>query len=146
MKVTKISKTIIGDVSQKYLIQTNQDRNFNFSFIHDTPGTSSNIAICIIASGHAHVTANATTIIKPDAAKTNAWLEIKVITRDQAIVTAAPNLEIANKDVQAGHALTTKHISETELFYLMSRGISRAEAKQIIIDATIKPYLGGIKL
>lgn len=142
----QIKQVITGKVKQTYLIQTDQNRDFNFTFIHDQPDTDSSIAICVIASGQAHVTANTTIIIKPTAPRTNAWLEIKVITRDQAIVTAAPNLEIANNDVKAGHALTTKHISERELFYLMSRGISRQEAEQMIVDATIKPYLKGIKL
>lgn len=142
----QITRTMVGKFKQTYLIQTDCNRSFNFTFIHDRPDTESNIAICVIASGNAHVTANATIIIEPTAPRTNAWLEIKVVTRDDAIVTAAPNLEIANNNVQAGHALTTKHISQTELFYLMSRGIDKKAAEQMIIDATIEPYLKGIKL
>lgn len=142
-----IRQTISSNFSQKYLIETNRDCNFNFRFVHDKPNTSSNISILILASGHAHITANATIAIENSAPDTNAWLEIKVITRDQAIVTAAPNLEIKNDSVKAGHALSTKRISEEQLFYLMSRGLDRASAEQLVLDALAEPYRKeGIKL
>ena len=145
--IKKIHQTITGDFSQKYLIETDQDCNFDFRFVHDKPNTTSNVSILILASGHAHINANATIVIENTAPGTNAWLEIKVITRDQAIVTAAPNLEIRNDAVKAGHALSTKRISEEQLFYLMSRGLNRAAAEQLVLDALAEPYRQeGIKL
>lgn len=140
----QIREIIKGKVNQTYLIQTDNDMAVNFTFIHNRPRTDSNISICIMAGGTAHVTAYAKTIIEKTAPHTNAWLEIKVITRDQAIVTSAPDLEIANNAVKAGHALTTKHIDDEELFYMMSRGLTRDQAEKMIVDATIKPYLKGI--
>lgn len=142
----QIKEIINGKFERKYLIQTDHDLAANFLFIHDKPGTDSNISICIVAGGNARVTTYAKTVIKKSAPHTNAWLEIKVITRDNAVVTAAPDLEIANNEVKAGHALSTKHVSDEELFYLTSRGITRDEAEKLIIEATIKPYLKGVKI
>lgn len=143
----QIHQTITDELSKKYLIETDQDCSFDLCFIHDKPNTSSNISILILASGQAHINVNATIVIKSSAPGTNAWLDIKVITRDQAIVTAAPNLEIHNDAVKAGHSLSTKRVSEDQLFYLASRGINRTTAEQLVLNAIAKPYRNkGIKL
>lgn len=143
----QIHQTITGELSEKYLIETDQDCSFDLCFIHDKPNTSSNISILILANGQAHISVNATIVIKSSAPGTNAWLDIKVITRDQAIVTAAPNLEIHNDAVKAGHSLSTKRVSEDQLFYLASRGINRTVAEQLVLNAITEPYRNkGIKL
>ncbi len=143
----QIHQTITGELSKKYLIETDQDCSFDLCFIHDKPNTSSNISILILASGQAHISVNATIVIKSSAPGTNAWLDIKVITRDQAIVTAAPNLEIHSDAVKAGHSLSTKRVSEDQLFYLASRGINRTVAEQLVLNAIAEPYRNkGIKL
>lgn len=137
-----VSFTVADELRQKFLLEAhNRDKiDLDFSIIHDRPNTNSNVSICVIADDFAEVNLSATAKILPVAKNTNAWLEIKVLTKDHAIVNAAPNLEIANHEVKAGHALTTKHITETELFYLMSRGISRSAAEKLIIDALVAPY------
>lgn len=143
----QIHQTIAGELSEKYLIETDQDCSFDLCFIHDKPNASSNISILILASGQAHISVNATIVIKSSALGTNAWLDIKVITCDQAIVTAAPNLEIHNDAVKAGHSLSTKRVSEDQLFYLASRGINRTVAEQLVLNAIAEPYRNkGIKL
>lgn len=141
-----IKRTVRGDLSQKFLIQaTGNDRlQVKFIITHDRPQTSSHIAIGVLASQHAQVVVDATITIEPSASDTKAWLEIRTIICDQATVTASPNLEIHNNAVQAGHALTTKRISDEELFYLMSRGLPRSEAENLITQAAIAPFRKGI--
>jgi Fe-S cluster assembly protein SufD len=37
--------------------------------------------------------------------------------------------------VQCGHGATTGRIDESQLFYLMARGVPRAEAERLLIEA-----------
>jgi Fe-S cluster assembly protein SufD len=46
---------------------------------------------------------------------------------------AIPGLEILSDDVRCTHAATVGKIDENELFYLLSRGIPRADAEQLIV-------------
>ncbi|MDR3125935.1 MAG: SufD family Fe-S cluster assembly protein [Candidatus Nomurabacteria bacterium] len=137
-----IQRTIRGDVKEQFLVRATAGRNLNVKFIitHDHPKTSSHIAIGILASQRAKVTVDAVTIIRPSAPDSQAWLEIRAVASDDAVIAAAPNLEIYNNAVKAGHALTTKHISDIELFYLTSRGLNPRQAQKLIIDAALKPF------
>ena len=58
-----------------------------------------------------------------------------LLLSDDAEFAAKPELEIFADDVQCGHGATAGEISDTELFYLMSRGIPRAEAERLLIEA-----------
>lgn len=54
---------------------------------------------------------------------------------------AIPMLLIDENDVKCGHAASVGQISEEQLFYLMSRGISEQEAKQMIVWGFVDPVL-----
>ncbi|MCL1876853.1 SufD family Fe-S cluster assembly protein [Candidatus Saccharibacteria bacterium] len=142
MKKT-ISRTVRDTLDEKFLVRADGDEVQNIKFIitHDRPNTASKVQICIFAFDRAQINVDATTIIENSAPNTNAWLEIRVITRGSAVVNAAPNLKIRHSAVKAGHALTTKHVSDDELFYLMSRGLPREAAEKLVIDAFIEPFL-----
>jgi Fe-S cluster assembly protein SufB len=141
----QITRTVCGDLDEKFLVEAagNDDLKVKFVVNHDRPNTSSHIGIGILAKGNAKVTVDATTIINQSAPDTKAWLEIRVVTLDQANVVASPNLEIHNDAVKVGHALSTKHITDDELFYLTSRGLTQPAAKQLIIEAALAPFRKG---
>lgn len=140
-----IVKNVANELNQKFLIRAkNEDiLDVNFKIFHQKPNTNSRIEICILASDNSKVNVDATLIIEKSAPNTNAWLEIRVIARENANVVASPNLEIRNNSVKAGHSLTTKYISDEELFYIMSRGISREKAGKLITESFVKPFLKG---
>jgi Fe-S cluster assembly protein SufD len=45
-----------------------------------------------------------------------------------------PGLEILNNDVRCTHGSTIGKIDEEQLFYLLSRGIPRVEAEQLVVQ------------
>ena len=45
-----------------------------------------------------------------------------------------PGLEILNNDVRCTHGSTVGKIDQEQLFYLLSRGISREDAEKLIIQ------------
>ncbi|NJN66996.1 MAG: Fe-S cluster assembly protein SufD [Chloroflexaceae bacterium] len=58
-----------------------------------------------------------------------------------------PGLKIDTNDVaQAGHASTSGQIDEEQLFYMQSRGISRADAMRMIVTGFFEPVFDALPL
>lgn len=57
-----------------------------------------------------------------------------------------PILLIDETDVAAGHAATAGQVDEEQLFYLMSRGISKAEATKMLVEGFLSPVLSQMSL
>lgn len=137
-----IKKTAMrAGMNEKYLIEAERDSvDIELIINHVEHHTKSHISICIVARDGACVDVVATAQVDKSADSCEAWLEIQVVATGGAVVRAAPNLEINNKHSKAGHSLKTKHITESELFYLMSRGISRAVAEELAIESMIARF------
>lgn len=146
VKIRTIERVICGKVKERFLLKSAESQAVNFLFVHNKPGQSSDISICVIATNKANIKVNATVKIEKTAPQTNTYLSIKAFSEAGATIEASPNLEINNNLVSAGHSLTTRYIDKEELFYLTSRGISKSVAKKIIIDGLIKPYKDGVIL
>jgi Fe-S cluster assembly protein SufD len=56
-----------------------------------------------------------------------------ILGTDDAFAVSLPNLEIMADDVKCSHGSTTGQVDDVELFYLMSRGIPRAEAEKLVV-------------
>lgn len=60
---------------------------------------------------------------------------------------AIPALLIDDDEVaRGGHAATTGKINEDELFYLQCRGLTRAQAKKLIVDGFFRPLMDAVEL
>ena len=55
-----------------------------------------------------------------------------------AVVNAIPSLEIKTNDVKAGHGVSISKLTDEHLFYLMSRGISREKARELVLDGFLR--------
>ena len=49
-----------------------------------------------------------------------------------------PELEIYADDVKCSHGSTTGNIEENSIFYLMSRGLSKEQAKKMLVEGFLK--------
>ncbi len=61
-----------------------------------------------------------------------------ILLNPGAHATANPELEIENNDVSSRHAASVSQIDEEKIFYLMSRGINRDEARKLIIEGFLE--------
>lgn len=52
-----------------------------------------------------------------------------------------PYIEVLEQDVSIGHEASVSRIGEEQLFYLMSRGLSEAEASTMIVNGFIEPLV-----
>ena len=90
--------------------------------------------------------------VEPGAQKTDAYQTNRniILGTDDAFAVSLPNLEIMADDVKCSHGSTTGQVDETELFYLMSRGIPRYEAEKLVVfgffgEVTSRVPLRGLK-
>lgn len=73
--------------------------------------------------------------LEPGAQKTDAYQQNRtLLLSDDARVDAIPGLEILANDVRCTHGATAGQIDPTILFYLMSRGLTKFQAKKMIMD------------
>ena len=57
-----------------------------------------------------------------------------------------PGLEILANEVKCSHGATTSKIDDQELFYLLSRGISRSVAERLIVLGFFEEVLEKIEI
>lgn len=75
-------------------------------------------------------------VVHPHAQKTDAQLSNKnLLLSKTAEINTKPILEIEADDVKCTHGATVGCLDEQALFYLRTRGIAEADARQLLIDA-----------
>jgi Fe-S cluster assembly protein SufD len=90
---------------------------------------------------------NAIGKIRHGATRANAEQESRVLMlSDKARGDANPILLIDEDDVTAGHAASVGRVDELQLYYLMSRGITKEEAEQLIIHGFLEPVVGELPI
>jgi Fe-S cluster assembly protein SufD len=85
--------------------------------------------------------------VERDAQKTNAYQENRnLLLSPKAHADSIPGLEILANDVRCTHGATIGQVDREELFYLMSRGLSKAEAERLIVRGFFSEILDRIEL
>jgi Fe-S cluster assembly protein SufD len=103
---------------------------------HDMPNCRSLVRYKGALSGDdAHTVWIGDVLIRPEATGTDTYeYNRNLVLSDKARADSVPNLEILTGEVAgAGHASANGRLEEEHLFYLMSRGISEAEARRLVI-------------
>jgi Fe-S cluster assembly protein SufD len=100
---------------------------------HTVAQTTSDTVVRTIAAGRGRGRYHGNIRIEAHAHAAEASLrDNTLLIGSQAKVDAIPALEIAANDVRAFHGATVGAIDEEHIFYLMSRGIERAAAEELI--------------
>ncbi len=85
-------------------------------------------------------------VVDQDAQKTDGKMMAQaLLLSDTAQFASKPELEIFADDVVCGHGSTSGRIDDTQLFYLMARGVPRAEAEQLLIEAFLDDAIDLLK-
>lgn len=104
------------------------------SFIHHKVGDNSSDQLfkSILCDG-SRSAFNGRVLIDRDAQKTEVTqLNQNLVLGDKAEADTRPQLEVYADDVKATHGATVGQLSDAEIFYLQSRGISLAESTQLV--------------
>jgi Fe-S cluster assembly protein SufD len=89
-----------------------------------------------ILDGQSTAAFNGKVYVHQDAQKTNAYQQNDTLVLSQhALMNSKPQLEIFADDVKCSHGATIGQLDEKAMFYLKSRGIHEAAAKQMLKEA-----------
>jgi Fe-S cluster assembly protein SufD len=145
-QVELIGEGAHADILGAFHVAGNKHLQINLTTIHAARHTSADTQIRVVVDDRAVAEVNGTIIVKKGAQQTNSFLTEKILLiSSQAKAHAIPNLEIEADDVSCSHAATVATIDEEQLFYLQSRGISRAAAQKTLSDGFLAPVLDKIR-
>ncbi len=112
---------------------------------HLDKSTSSNLETYAISKDNAKIKLDNNATIKKGCGASIAHQKAKGLTLSKnAVIKALPNLFIDEYDVIANHAASIGSLNPDDLFYLMSRGLTKEEASKIIIMGFINPLVDKI--
>jgi len=113
--------------------------------IHQAPNTSSNLLYKNALLETSKTIFSGLIIVDPDAQKTDAYQSNRnLILSDDAEANSLPGLEIQANDVRCTHGATSARIPAEQEFYLRSRGINPALAKELIVFGFFEEVIGKI--
>jgi Fe-S cluster assembly protein SufD len=118
------------------LIGGRQLADTHSSLDHACPGGRSRQLHKTIAGGGAHAVFNGKILVREGAQRTDSGQQSRnLLLSDRAIVDTKPQLEILADDVKCAHGATVGQIEAEELFYLKSRGLPDAVARNLLTYA-----------
>ena len=108
--------------------------------VHLAPNTKSNIISKSVARGGGRSAYRGLVQITEGAKGSTNNTECDALLVDTISRTDTyPYIDIREDDVTLGHEATVSKVSEMQLFYLMSRGLSEEEAMAMIVRGFVEP-------
>lgn len=124
---SKLFGLTFGDGRQHLDYQTRQD--------HTAPHTESDLLFKGVVLDRARTVFRGVLHLRKEAQQTNAYQAThSLLLSPRARADALPILEIEADDVRCKHGSTTGRVDEEQIFYLMSRGLSRQDAQRLIVQ------------
>lgn len=119
----------------------NQHQDAGVKMIHLAPNTQSNVISKSISRGGGIVNYRGKILFSKNAQGSRSNIECDTIILDeQSYSDTIPINVVKNSDVFLQHEASVSKISEEQLFYLMSRGLTEEEATEMIIMGFIEPF------
>ena len=118
-----------------------QHQDTGAKMIHNAPHTSSSIVSKSIARNGGKVDYRGQVTFNKDSKKSVSHIECDTILMDDLSKSdTIPFNEIHNSQVALEHEAKVSKISEEQLYYLMSRGLSEQEATEMIVMGFVEPF------
>ena len=149
---TRIQNDLAGPgatsrVTGAYFADGSQHLDFDTFQEHIAPNTTSDFAFKGALRDVSSAVWRGMIRVERDAQKTNAYQENRnLMLSPRAHADSIPGLEILANDVRCTHGATLGQVDREQLFYLMSRGLSRAEAERLIVRGFFSDVLDRIQL
>ncbi len=130
-----------------YLVGGRQHVDHHTRIDHLRPNCRSRENYKGVVDGRARAVFNGKVVVHEGADGTDsAQSNANLLLSDKAEVDTKPDLEIFADDVKCAHGATVGQLDMTQLFYLRSRGLSEAEARNVLMFAFADEVLAAIKV
>jgi Fe-S cluster assembly protein SufD len=149
---TRIQNDLAGQgatsrVTGAYFADGDQHLDYDTFQEHIAPHTTSDFAFKGALRDQASTVWRGMIRVEQEAQRTNAYQENRnLLLSREAHADSIPGLEILANDVRCTHGATLGQVDREQLFYLMSRGLSRPEAERLIVRGFFQDVLDRIEL
>jgi Fe-S cluster assembly protein SufD len=134
-------------VTGAYFADGDQHLDYDTFQEHAAPNTESDFAFKGALRERATAVWRGMIRVERDAQKTNAYQECRnLMLSPTTHAVPIPGLEILANDVRCTHGATVGRVDREQLFYLMSRGLSRPEAERLVVRGFFQDVLDRMEL
>jgi len=131
-----------GEILSIAFASAGQHQDAGAKLVHAAPHTSGRIVSKSISKNGGRASYRGLVKVEPGAKKSKSSVVCDaLILDDRSRSDTYPYIEIEEQDVSIGHEASVSKIGEEQLFYLMSRGLSEAEASTMIVGGFIEPLV-----
>lgn len=131
-----------GEVLSIAFANTGQHQDAGAKIIHMAPNTSSVITSKSISRGGGRSSYRGLLKVSKNAVNAKSTVVCDaLILDDKSASDTYPYIEIEEDNVSIGHEASVTKVSEEQLFYLMSRGITEQQAAGMIVSGFIEPIV-----
>jgi len=132
-------------VTGAYYLSGREHVDYDTTQEHAAPDTTSDLAFKGVLDERSRAVWRGVIRVDRGAQKTDAYQENRnLLLSPDAQATPIPGLEIEANDVRCTHGATVGQVDKQHLFYLMSRGLTRADAQRAIVRGFFEPVLARI--
>ncbi len=131
-----------GEILSIAFASKGQHQDAGAKLVHCAPNTTGQIISKSISKGGGRASYRGLVRVEKGAknSKCNVVCDALILDPESRSDTY-PYIEILEKDVSVGHEASVSRIGEEQMFYLMSRGMSEAEASTMIVSGFIEPLV-----
>ena len=131
-----------GEILSIAFASAGQHQDAGAKIVHAAPHTSGRIVSKSISKNGGRASYRGLVKVEPGAIKSKSSVVCDaLILDDKSRSDTYPYIEIEEQDVSIGHEASVSKIGEEQLFYLMSRGLTEAEASTMIVGGFIEPLV-----
>ena len=129
-----------GEVLSVAYAGKGQHQDVGAKMVHAAPNTASKIILKSMSKDGGVTTHRSLVRVEEGAVGATSHVECDaLLLDDHSLSKTFPSLEIREPEAQTDHDATVSRISNEQLFYLMSRGLSEEQATGMIVHGFIEP-------
>ncbi|HBB74120.1 MAG TPA: Fe-S cluster assembly protein SufB [Planctomycetaceae bacterium] len=131
-----------GEILSIAFASAGQHQDAGAKLVHAAPNTSGRIVSKSISKNGGRASYRGLVKVEPGATGSRSSVVCDALILDEhSRSDTYPYIEIEEQDVSIGHEASVSKIGEEQLFYLMSRGLTEAEASTMIVGGFIEPLV-----
>ncbi len=131
-----------GEILSIAFASNGQHQDAGAKLVHCAPDTSGRIVSKSISKNGGRASYRGLVKVQRGAKRAKSTVVCDALILDsKSRSDTYPYIEVDEQNVQLGHEASVSRISEEQLFYLMSRGLSEAEASTMIVSGFIEPLV-----
>lgn len=136
-----------GEVLSVAFAGEDQHQDAGAKMVHSAPDTTSIIVSKSISKDGGRTSYRGLIKAYPGATNIKSSVRCDALLLDEdSRSDTYPTMEIDEKDVTIEHEATVSKVGEEQLFYLMSRGLTAAEATTMIVNGFFEPFIKELPL